>query len=127
MPVHAEAVVAVDLGLEVEVEGFGAGFLLAGADDAVPAVGAAVVAVGFEVVAGLNVGGAEETAVATGAEEVSARGGDWDCCTSTFDEPLLHAATVSSRVSPAATVPVVLMPVTTAADRPRFTAGQRPA
>src|SRR5205823_760141 len=43
-------------------------------------------------------------------------------CTSGFDEPLLHAAAASSRVSPAAIVPALRMSVITAEATERFSA-----
>ena len=111
VPVHAEAVVAGGLGLEVDA--FGAGFLLVGAGELVPALVAVAVAAIFAVAAGLKVACVECDAATVGAEEVPESGGDCDCWTSTFDEPLLQPATVSIKVSPAAIVPAVRMPVTT--------------
>src|SRR3954454_10575159 len=54
------------------------------------------------------VDGLPEGAVVAEADEVT-RGGDWDPCTRTRPDPLLHAVTASARQSPAATVPGVPM------------------
>ena len=123
VPVHADAVVAGGFGLEVDA--LGAGRLLAGAEGVLLSLVALAVAAIFVVPAGLNVTGGECGAATAGAEEALCSGGDCDCCTSTFDEPLLQPATVSSKVSPAAIVPVFHMPVLTARARKRFSAAGR--
>ena len=111
LPVQTEGVVAVALGLGGDA--LGAGFLLAPGEEGVRTVAATARAEGFVLVAARTLAGADPDPVAAGAVDVSTSGGGCDCCTSTFDEPLLHAATPSSRAKPAATVPVVRMPLTT--------------
>jgi hypothetical protein len=120
--VQAEAAVAVDWGVELLV--LGAGFLPAGADERVPAVGAAG-PLGFVLVAGRVPAGEDEVVVTGGGEDGSDRAGDWLSWTSVFGDPLPQAATASSSVSPAAIVPGVRMSVITAPGPDRFNPHKR--
>ena len=122
MLVHADALVAVDRG--AGLLGFVAGFLLAGAEEGVPLVDVRP-AVGAVVSAGWAVAGVDEAFAGDEADEGADTGGGWLPCTSTFDDPLLQAATESSRVRPAAIVPVIRMFLTTAAGQERFISGGR--
>ena len=100
-----------------------AGFcFVAGAEEWAPVAAdwVAEVAVWWPPAAGFVVAGADDAPAEPGVDDCTDSGGDCESWTSTFDDPLLQAATVNSRVSPAAIVPVVRMSVITDHARERF-------